>query len=66
MLAVWRILAQDPFLLEARSLFVPCNSHSLQILIGDILNIPYYKIVHTQLTSITTTFRASPKQLALL
>lgn len=66
MLAVWKILSRDERLLNARCLFVPCDSHGLQLLIGDILTIPRYSNIQFQVSTIINAFRSSPKQLALL
>lgn len=46
--------------------FVPCNSHGLQLLLGDILKFPYFSEVIRQAQLIVTTFRASNKEMAVL
>ena len=63
---VWRILDADSRLDKSKSFFVPCDSHGIQLLIKDLLHVPYYEKVLSKVTNIITAFRASPKQLALL
>jgi len=66
MLSIWKLLENDERLWKSWSLMVPCDSHGLQLLIGDILSILYYKEIHHHITQIITTFRSSPKQLSIL
>lgn len=66
MLSIWKLLENDERLWKSWSLMVPCDCHGLQLLIGDIHSIPYYKEIHHHITQIITTFRSSPKQLSIL
>jgi Protein of unknown function (DUF 659) len=58
MLKSWEIFATFPELKHC--LFVPCDLHSLQLLIGDLLKIPSLKVLLAQAQSIVTSFRKSP------
>ena len=66
MLLLWRILAADQRLQLSKALFVPCDSHGLQLLIKDVLGIPHYKIIQSQIMLVINTFRQSPLQLSIL
>ena len=66
MIGVWKLLENDERLQKSKPLMVPCDSHGLQLLIGDILSIPHYKEIQRRITLIITTFRSSPKQLSIL
>jgi len=66
MLLLWRILAADERLQLSKALFVPCDSHGLQLLIKDVLGIPHYKIIQSQIMLVINTFRRSPLQLSIL
>lgn len=46
--------------------FVPCDSHGLQLLLGDILKFPFLAEVVKQAQLILTAFRASNKEMAAL
>lgn len=41
MLAVWKILDRNPRLFQARALFVPCDSHGLQVLFANTRGVAY-------------------------
>jgi len=66
MLSVGKLLENNERLRKSRPLIVPCDSHGLQLLIGDILSVPFYKEIHRCITQIITTFQSSPKQLSIL
>jgi len=66
MLLLWRILAANQRLQLSKALFVPCDSHGLQLLIKDVLGIPYYKVIQSQIMLVINTFRRSPLQLSIL
>ena len=66
MRGVWQILRADSGLDKSKSFFVLCDSHGIQLLIKDLLHVPYYEKVLSKITNIITAFCASPKQLALL
>ena len=46
--------------------FVPCDSHGLQLLLGDILKFPYFTDVIEKAQLIVISFRGSNKELASL
>src|SRR4030095_3554064 len=46
--------------------FIPCDSHSLQLLIKDIVSIPRFKIILSQAQIIVSPFHKSPLHHALL
>ena len=64
MLKSWEILATFPELKHC--FFVPCDSHGLQLLMGDLLKIPSFKALLAQAQTIVVAFRKSPLQLARL
>lgn len=59
-------MATDPRLIQTRCLFVPCDSHGLQLLIKDILETEFFCHIHAAVALIISSFRSAPKQLALL
>ena len=65
-LLLWRILAADQRLQLSKALFVLCDSHGLQLLIKDVLGIPHYKVIQSQIMLFINTFRRSPLQLSIL
>ncbi len=46
--------------------FVPCDSHGLQLLIKDILELPWFNKILKNVHAIITAFTGSLKQLDLL
>jgi hypothetical protein len=67
MRAVWDIMAIDPRMLQAKTLFIPCDAHGLQLLVKDIVeNIPIYSNLAKQTGTIVCFFHKSPLQYALL
>jgi Protein of unknown function (DUF 659) len=46
--------------------FIPCESHSLQLLVKDLLSIPRLKDIHTKAQAVVKAFRKSPLQYAHL
>jgi len=46
--------------------FIPCESHSLQLLVKDLLSIPRLKDIHTKAQAIVKAFHKSPLQYARL
>ena len=46
--------------------FIPCDSHSIQLLVKDILTIPYLKSILSNAQAIVSAFHKSPFQHALL
>jgi hypothetical protein len=60
----WTGLAKHPLL--AHSFFVPCDSHSLQLLIKDILESKPFSDTITKAQSIVSTFHRAKKQYAIL
>jgi hypothetical protein len=64
MLKVWQILQQfDEF---KHCLFIPCDSHGLQLLIKDLLDLPVFKKLHDKIQNIVNDFKNSPLQYARL
>lgn len=57
---VWRILELDPRM--APVLFVPCDSHGLQLLIKDILSVEPHKSVLAECQAIANAFKSSHLQ----
>ena len=47
-------------------LFIPCNSHGIQLLVKDILMIPRFKNVLHNAQSVVKAFKKSPLQYACL
>jgi len=66
MLLLWRILAADQRLQLSKALFVPCDSHGLQLLIKDVLGIPHYKVIQSQIILVINIFCWSALQLSIL
>jgi hypothetical protein len=64
MKAVWRVLSAKPELQHA--FFIPCDSHGIQLVIKDILQLPSIQHTFTSAANIVTHFRNSPKQYAIL
>jgi hypothetical protein len=65
MRAVWRKIKADPR--TSHVFCVPCDSHGLQLLIGDLVDkIPTLKSVKDDAEAIATAFRNSPLQYAIL
>jgi hypothetical protein len=65
MRAVWRNIKADPRM--SHVFCVPCDSHGLQLLIGDLIHkIPALKSVKDDAEAIATAFRNSPLQYAIL
>jgi Protein of unknown function (DUF 659)/hAT family C-terminal dimerisation region len=62
--AVGKIIANNQQ--TSHIFWVPCDSHSLQLLIKDILSSPWYSDVMKKAQSIVTSFTAAHKQLAVL
>lgn len=46
--------------------FLPCDSHGLQLLIKDILSLPYFKEIFDKTQAVAKSFKKSPLQLARL
>ena len=61
---IWRVLGHQESL--RRVFFVPCDSHGLQLLIKDILGLPWCHSVHQRASSVTTAFRRAPLQYEIL
>ena len=64
MLAVGRILKTEPDF--SHLIIVPCESYSLQLLIKDLIELPYWNDVFEQAGSIVRAFLRSHKQLGIL
>lgn len=64
MRSMWDEIAKIPEM--AHVFTVPCDSHSLQLFIGDILERPFFDDTVQKAQSIVTAFRASHKELAIL
>ena len=62
--ATWQLIKQDNRFKHV--FFVPCQSHSLQLLIGDILRTPWFAEVFQQAHLIINCFVNSPLQLLRL
>ena len=60
----WRILQHRESLRHV--FFVPCDSHGLQMLIKDVLGLPWCLSVHQQASAITANFRHAPLQHEIL
>ena len=64
MLAMEKVLGQiDEY---KHVFFIPCDSHSLQLLIKDIMSIPHLKIILSKAQTIVSAFHKSPLHHALL
>lgn len=64
MRSMWEEISKIP---ETSHVFtVPCDSHSLQLLMGDILKRPFFDDIIQKCQTIVTAFRASHKELAIL
>lgn len=64
MKAMWSEIRKFP---EMRHVFfVPCDSHGLQLLLGDILKLPFFADIMQKAQSIVIAFRGSNKELAIL
>jgi len=63
---LWLVLAADQRLQLSKALLVPCDSHGLQLLIKDVLGIPHYKVIQSQIILVINTFCRSPLQLSIL
>ena len=61
---LWRALRGDRRFKHA--LFVPCDSHGIQLLIKDIVMLPEFQNVMRSTNDVVSHFRTSHKQLALL
>lgn len=61
---IWRVLGHQESLQHV--FFVPCDSHGLQLLIKDILNLPWCHSIHQRASKITTAFRRAPLQYEIL
>jgi len=55
----------DQRLQLSKALFLPCDSHGLQLLIKDVLGIPHYKVIQSQIRLVINTFCRSPLQLSI-
>jgi Protein of unknown function (DUF 659)/hAT family C-terminal dimerisation region len=64
MYKMWTELQRFPDL--KHTLFVPCNSHSIQLLIKDLLKIPRFKDVLHKAQTIVKAFKKAPLQYARL
>ena len=64
MRSMHEILCRRPEL--SHVFFTLCDSHGLQLLIKDILQLPWFKEVMQKVTRVVTAFRKSPLQLAIL
>jgi hypothetical protein len=65
MRAVWRKIHENPE--TSHVLCVPCDSHGLQLLIGDLLEkIPTFKAIKDSAEQIASAFKNAPLQLAIL
>jgi hypothetical protein len=62
--SLWERLEQISAFRNA--LFVPCESHSLQLLIKDLLEIPEFAQTHRDCANIVAYFKSASKQYALL
>ena len=57
MLKVWEILEQfDEF---KHCLFIPCDSHGLQLLIKDLLDLSVFEELHDKIQTIAKAFKNS-------
>jgi hypothetical protein len=64
MLKAWEILEKfDEF---KHCFFIPCDSHGLQLIIKDLLDIPEIKELHDIIQSIAKAFKKAPLQYARL
>ena len=61
---LWRALREDRRF--KHTLFVPCDSHGIQLLIKDIVMLPEFQHVMRNTNDVISHFRTSHKQLALL
>jgi hypothetical protein len=64
MLRAWEILEQ--FVEFRHCFFIPCDSHGLQLVIKDMLEIPELKELHDVIQSIAKAFKNAPLQYARL
>ena len=64
MRAVWNLMRKEPSLKHV--FHVPCQSHSLQLLVKDILGLAWFDAMLKTATQIAKTFLKSPKWLSLL
>jgi hypothetical protein len=64
MKAMWAEISKYPEMKHV--FFVPCDSHGLQLLMGDILKFPFFADVMQKAQLIVTSFRGSNKELAIL
>jgi len=64
MLRVWEILQKFDWFKHC--LFIPCDSHGLQLLIKDLLDLPVFKELHNKIQTIAKAFKNSPLQYARL
>ena len=64
MKAMWTEIAKFPEMKHV--FFVPCDSHGLQLLMGDILKFPFFSEVIEKAQLIVTSFRGSNKEMSIL
>jgi len=64
MVLVWELLQAHPELKYC--FFILCHSHSIQLLIKDLMTLPWFKEVHDQAQAIVRAFKTAPLQLARL
>jgi hypothetical protein len=62
MLAAWELIRSDP---EFHHIFfIPCDSHSLQLLLKDVLSLQSFKVTLDKAQAVTKAFKNSPLQYA--
>ena|SRR5690348_9216306 len=61
---IWRVLGHQEGLRHV--FFVLCDSYRLQLLIKDILGLPWCHSVHQRASSVTAAFRRAPLQYEIL
>ena len=64
MRSVWKQLKQNN--IYSKALYIPCDSHGLQLLIKNILELSEFFICFKHISSIVSFFKKSPKQYGLL